>query len=70
MTKSQKKKTGAGGDRHTHPRKAFHAPAPLLGVLAKYVASVSPATTESAVIRLAIERFLTVQGLWPPAPKS
>jgi hypothetical protein len=56
-----------GRDRHREPREVFHLPPELREALAAYVASVEPATTRSAVVRLALQRFLTDVGFWPPA---
>lgn len=53
-------------DRHTQPRMAFHAKAELLAALDRYVADQEPETTGSAVVRLALERFLVSEGYWPP----
>jgi hypothetical protein len=48
------------------PRKAFHAPAALFDAMAAYIARTKPQPTDAAVLRLALERFLETEGLWPP----
>lgn len=59
-------KRSLGADRHTHPRKAFHAPAPLFAALERYIADARPAPTEAAALRIALEEFLIKRGYWPP----
>jgi hypothetical protein len=53
-------------DRHAEPKVLFHLPHDLREALVAYVRSVEPATTMSAVARLAIQQYLTRQGVWPP----
>ena len=55
-----------GTDRHTQPRKAFHAPQDLFDAMAVYIARTKPQPTDAAVLRLALERLLEAEGLWPP----
>ena len=55
-----------GTDRHTLPRKAFHAPAELFAALDRYATATRPSPTESAVMRIALEEFLEKRGFWPP----
>ena len=45
-------------DRHVHPRRSFHAPQALWDALAAYIEQAKPRPSESAVLRLALERFL------------
>jgi hypothetical protein len=52
--------------RHAEPRESFHLPQALLDALLTYVERTRPETSKSAVIRLALEEFLTRAGLWPP----
>jgi hypothetical protein len=52
--------------RHIEPRESFHLPQALLDALIRYVDQTRPETTKSAVIRLALEEFLTEAGFWPP----
>ncbi len=59
-------KRSAGGDRHTKPRKAFHAPAELFAALDRYIEETRPQPTDSSVLREALERYLTDKGYWPP----
>lgn len=59
-----------GEDRHTDPRKAFHASAALFAALDTYVCTTRPQPTEAAVLRLALEEFLERKGLWPPKDSS
>lgn len=59
-------KRGKGEDRHAHPRKAFHAPAELFDAMAAYIERTKPQPTDAAVLRLALEKFLEGEGLWPP----
>jgi hypothetical protein len=54
------------GNRHAEPRESFHLPQALLDALLRYVGQTRPETTKSAVIRLALEEFLTRAGMWPP----
>jgi hypothetical protein len=68
MTTPRKKaKAPRPPDRHTEPRESFHLPGPLSAALSAYVDGSRPKTTKSAVIRLALEEFLTRVNLWPPA---
>ena len=55
-----------GTDRHTQPRKAFHAPAELFAALERYVSESRPAPTEASALRIALEEFLEKRGFWPP----
>lgn len=64
--KAADSKRTLGEDRHAHPRKAFHAPAALFAALEVYIERTRPQPTEAAVLRLALERFLEGEGLWPP----
>jgi hypothetical protein len=76
LVMSEKKKPGRrpspdskrakGEDRHAQPRKAFHAPQELFDAMAVYIARTKPQPTDAAVLRLALERFLESEGLWPP----
>ncbi len=61
-------KRGTGQDRHTQPRKAFHAPVELFTALEKFVEEAKPQPTEAAVLRLALEEFLEKRSYWPPKP--
>lgn len=57
-------KRALGVDRHTQPRKAFHAPAALFAALARYITETRPAPTEAAALRIAVEEFLEKRGFW------
>lgn len=59
-------KRSQGVDRHTQPRKAFHAPQELFDALNRYIAGARPAPTDAAVLRTALEEFLEKRGFWPP----
>lgn len=63
-------KRSKGGDRHTKPRKAFHAGPELFEALDRYIDNTRPMPTESAVLREALEDYLAIRGHWgnrPPA---
>src|SRR5262249_29082348 len=71
--KSKKRGRGSrpkGTDRHAEPRESFHLPRAMLDALTHYVDSARPPTTKSAVIRLALEEFLSGEGFWPPASEQ
>ena len=59
-------KRSQGQDRHTTPRKAFHAEAELFAALEKYIREADPAPNESAALRTALREFLERRGYWPP----
>ncbi len=59
-------KRSLGLDRHTLPRRAFHAPPELFEALAACIEATRPPPSESAVIRLALEEYLEKRGFWPP----
>jgi hypothetical protein len=67
MAPRRRKRTTQRSDRHTEPREAFHLSQQLLDALTGYVEKTRPATTKSAVIRLALEEFLASKGEWPSA---
>ena len=54
------------GDRHTQPRKVFHAPQSLFDALEAYIRDTNPPPTEAATLRAALEGFLKERGYWPP----
>lgn len=60
-------KRTAGVDRHTKPRKAFHADQELFDALERFINASRPAPTESECLRIALEEFLAKRGHWPPA---
>ena len=67
MARERKSKAGQAkqtGNRHVEPRESFHLPQAMLDALTSYVERQRPATSKSAVIRLALEEFLTRQGMW------
>jgi hypothetical protein len=51
--------------RHKQPRLAFHLPQELYDAFDGYVEALRPKPPESAVLRLALEEFLTRAGAWP-----
>lgn len=55
-----------GVDRHTQPRKAFHAAPELFAAMERYILEARPAPSEAAVLRIALEEFLEKRGYWPP----
>lgn len=59
-------KRGQGGDRHTKPRKAFHADACLFEAMERYIRDSRPQPTETQVMITALETFLEQKGYWPP----
>ena len=54
-----------GGGKHTSPREAFHLPVSLQHALQAFVDATEPETTKTAVIILALKRFLAEAGHWP-----
>lgn len=69
MAKNRTNKPGGRNqDRHKEPRLAFHLPQPLFDAFKAHVASLEPEATDAAVLRLALERYLTSVGRWPPPP--
>jgi len=74
-TPSKKKRTGPQPDpnskrslglpRHKMPRKAFHGPQSLFDALDEYVSVTRPQTSDSAVLREALEEYLAKRGKWP-----
>jgi hypothetical protein len=68
MLATMAKKKPAGQDRHTEPRESFHLSQELLDALVRYVGRTRPETSKSAVIRLALEEFLTRTGDYPVPP--
>jgi hypothetical protein len=54
-------------DRHAQPRLVFHLSDALLEAFNNYTASLQPKPADSAVLRLALERYLTEVGYWPPS---
>jgi len=67
--KNPDSKRSKGGDRHTKPRKSFHAPESLLRRLDAYRAATRPTPDESECIRTALDEFLTSRG-FPAGPKD
>ncbi len=61
-----KSKRSQGGDRHSLPRKAFHAPPEVFAALNRYVSDQKLETSESAVLRLALTQFLEREGYLNP----
>lgn len=55
-------------NRHTKPRKAFHADQSLFDQLDRYLESARPQPSESECLRIALEEFLEKRGFWPPKP--
>lgn len=58
-------KRGQGVDRHTRPRKAFHAPAELFAAMEAYILATRPQPTDTQVLITALEEFLAKRGHWP-----
>lgn len=66
-----KKKKTEYVDQHRDPRLAFHCPADIIGRLDAFVAASRPATTQSAVLRDALDEYLTAKGFPPTSePKK
>jgi hypothetical protein len=64
------RKPSQGTDRHTQPRKAFHAPQELFDAIQAFIESAPrPKPTESECFRAAVEEFLEKRGFWPPKEK-
>ena len=61
--------TDEGGARHA-AREAFHLPRKLVEALEAYVSSSRPATSKSAVLRLALEEYLRREAAWPADQKE
>lgn len=64
MASRKPKKT----DRHKTPKLQFHIPPDLKAALDRYIDATRPEPTVTAVLRLAVERFLEGEGHWPPPP--
>lgn len=58
-------KRALGIDRHKHPRKAFHAPAPVFDALARFQDATQPRPTDTAVIVTALAEYLSKRGFTP-----
>jgi hypothetical protein len=69
MAKRRKHKPdeNKSADRHIQPRLAFHLSQALLDAFDAYIASLEPRPAESTVLRLALEKYLTEKGFWPPS---
>lgn len=52
-------------DRHTSPREMFHLDPELRDVLIEHCRSSQPTITKSAVLRVALIRYLQEIGKWP-----
>jgi hypothetical protein len=67
MAKRRKDKPRAdkSANRHVQPRLAFHLSQELLDAFDAYITSLEPRPAESAVLRLALEKYLTEKGFWP-----
>jgi hypothetical protein len=59
-------KRATGEDRHTKPRKSFHADKALFDAVAAYRQATRPTPTETEVFITAVEEFLERKGHWPP----
>lgn len=57
-------KRSQGVERHTQPRKAFHAAQKLFDALEEFIASTRPQPSESECFRVALEEFLEKRGFW------
>lgn len=55
-------KRQTGKERNLHPRKAFHAPAPLFDALDRYIRETTPQPSEAAVMREALAVYLRGKG--------
>lgn len=60
--KNPDSKRSKGVDRHTKPRKSFHASESLLARLDAYRTATRPTPDESECIRTALDLFLTSKG--------
>lgn len=58
-------KNQLGIDRHTKPRKAFHATAELFAAMQSYIDVTRPMPTDTQVLITALEEFLSARGHWP-----
>lgn len=58
-------KSQQGIDRHTKPRKAFHAAPELFAAMQAYIDATRPMPTDTQVLITALEEFLTKRGHWP-----
>jgi len=72
---ARRKKTNATAEkatqnRHQQPRESFHLPGALREALNEYVNGMEPAPAKSAVIRVALEKFLRDKGFWPRNPSD
>jgi hypothetical protein len=62
-----KQKKNQQKDRHAQPRLVFHLSEALLAAFNEYTSTLQPRPADSAVLRLALERYLTEVGYWPPS---
>src|SRR4051794_40643992 len=65
MPATMAKRKSQSASRHVEPRETFHLPQELLDALVRCVNDTRPETTKSAVIRSALEDYLTARGYWP-----
>src|ERR1700722_19544459 len=69
--KKPKKKMGRPATGRTPSTAVFARVSPELGkALDAYVESIRPRTTNTAVVSLALEEYLTRAGFWPPPSKN
>ncbi len=59
-------KRAQGIDRHTKPRKSFHADPALFEAVAAYRLATRPTPSETEIFITAVEEFLERRGHWPP----
>lgn len=57
-------------DRHTSPREMFHLDPELRRVLIEHCRSSQPTITKSAVLRVALVRYLQEIGKWPRSDRA
>lgn len=57
-------------DRHMQPRVVFHLSDALLDAVNNYTETLQPRPALSAVLRLALEKYLTEVGYWPPSEEE
>lgn len=65
MNKNHKKPGRPAGRKPTYNASLRLNPS-LGAALDSYIASVKPATTQRAVLELAVEEYLAKHGFWPP----
>ncbi len=68
--KKKPKRAADKQNRHAEPREAFHLPADLQAALEVAAVLSEPPAGKSAVIRFALEKYLTHRSFYPPSEEQ